>query len=77
MYLKTRTRHGVAAKELAAQLGVTYKCARRMSRELRKLMASADFGAPLGSNGKNVEIGQTFTDSYQSDRDRPASRGHV
>jgi len=57
MYLKTRTRHGVAAKELAAQLGVTYKCARRMSRELRKLMASADFGAPLGSNGKNVEIG--------------------
>ncbi len=63
MYLKTRTRHGVAAKELAAQLGVTYKCARRMSRELRKLMASADFGAPwaatvrMSKSGKRLRIG--------------------
>ncbi len=42
MYLMTSTRHGVAAKEVQRQLGVTYKCAWRMCHELRKLMASAD-----------------------------------
>ena len=42
MYLMTSTRHGVAAKEVERQLGVTYKCAWRMCHELRKLMASAD-----------------------------------
>src|SRR3974390_1586932 len=40
MYLMTSTRHGVAAKELERQVGVTYKCAWRMAHELRKLMAS-------------------------------------
>ena len=39
MYLMTSTRHGVAAKEVERQLGVTYKCAWRMCHELRKLMA--------------------------------------
>src|SRR5271169_3051010 len=38
MYLMTSTRHGVAAKELERQLGVTYKTAWRMAHELRKLM---------------------------------------
>ena len=40
MYLMTSTRHGVAAKEVERQLGVTYKCAWRMCHELRKLMAA-------------------------------------
>ena len=31
MYLFTTSRHGVPAKELQRQLGVTYKCAWRMS----------------------------------------------
>jgi transposase len=35
MYLMTSTRHGVAAKELERQLGVTYKTAWRMAHELR------------------------------------------
>ena len=35
MYLFTTTRHGVAAKELQRQLGVTYKTAWRMGHELR------------------------------------------
>ena len=59
MYLMTSTRHGVAAKEIQRQLGVTYKCAWRMCRELRKLMASADdkWGGPLDGH---VEIDETF-----------------
>ena len=43
MYLMTSTRHGVAAKEIERQTGVTYKCAWRMCHELRKLMTSADY----------------------------------
>ncbi len=59
MYLMTSTRHGVAAKELERQLGVTYKCAWRMAHELRKLMASADAnrGGPLSGH---VEIDETL-----------------
>jgi transposase-like protein/predicted RNA-binding Zn-ribbon protein involved in translation (DUF1610 family) len=58
MYLMTSTRHGVAAKELQRQLGVTYKTAWRMAHELRKLMASADhqWGGPLDGH---VEIDET------------------
>lgn len=59
MYLMTSTRHGVAAKELERQLGVTYKTAWRMAHELRKLMASADdkWGGPMSGH---VEIDETF-----------------
>ena len=37
--LFTTTRHGIAAKELERQLGVTYETAWRMAHELRELMA--------------------------------------
>lgn len=61
MYLMTSTRHGVAAKEIERQLGVTYKCAWRMCHELRKLMAAADqdFGGGPKLKG-HVEIDETF-----------------
>jgi len=57
MYLMTSTRHGVAAKELERQLGVTYKTAWRMAHELRKLMAAADSTGPLSGH---VEIDETL-----------------
>lgn len=57
MYLMTSTRHGVAAKELERQLGVTYKTAWRMAHELRKLMAAADSNRPLSGH---VEIDETW-----------------
>jgi transposase-like protein len=59
MYLMTSTRHGVAAKEIERQTGVTYKCAWRICHELRKLMAAADAarGGPLSGH---VEIDETF-----------------
>jgi len=53
MYLMTSTRHGVAAKEIQRQTGVTYKCAWRICHELRKLMANADFTGPMSGH---VEI---------------------
>lgn len=60
MYLMTSTRHGVSAKEIERQIGVTYKCAWRMCHELRKLMASADHYGPLGGAAKHVEIDETL-----------------
>jgi transposase len=59
MYLMTSTRHGVAAKEIQRQCGMTYKCAWRICHELRKLMATADAnrGGPLSGH---VEIDETI-----------------
>lgn len=57
MYLMTTTRHGVAAKELERQLGVTYKTAWRIAHELRKHMAAADFDGPLSGH---VEMDEAF-----------------
>jgi transposase len=57
MYLFTTSRHGVPAKELQRQLGVTYKTAWRMGHEIRKYMAAVD-----GDNGLSghVEIDETY-----------------
>ena len=57
MYLFTTTRHGVAAKELQRQLGVTYKTAWRMGHEIRKYMADVDGEWPLGGE---VEADETY-----------------
>ena len=57
MYLFTSSRHGVAAKELERQLGVTYKTAWRMAHELRKLMAAADNLEPLSGV---IEADETY-----------------
>ena len=63
MYLMTSTRHGVAAKEIQRQTGVTYKCAWRICNQLRKLMAGADF---KGSLKGHVEIDETLIGGRQS-----------
>ncbi len=39
IFLFSTTRNGVAAKEIERLLGVTYKCAFRMSHQIRKLLA--------------------------------------
>lgn len=57
IYLFTTSRHGVPAKELQRQLGVTYKTAWRMGHEIRKYMARIDGDTPL--NG-HVEVDETY-----------------
>ena len=57
MYLFTTSRHGVPAKELQRQLGVTYKTAWRMGHEIRKYMAIVDGEPPLSGI---VEIDETL-----------------
>ena len=60
LHLFTTTRHGVSAKELQRQLGVTYKTAWRMAALIREHMADVDGERPIGGPGKNVEIGQSL-----------------
>ena len=57
MYLFTTSRHGVPAKELQRQLGVTYKTAWRMGHEIRKYMGKVDGNTPLSGT---VEADETY-----------------
>ncbi len=57
IYLFTTTRHGVSAKELQRQLGVSYPTAFRMAHLIRAHMANVDGDPPLGGH---VEIDETF-----------------
>lgn len=57
IYLFTTTRHGVSAKELQRQLGVTYKTAWRMGHKIREHMAKTNGNTPVSGN---VEIDEVF-----------------
>ncbi len=57
IYLFTTSRHGVPAKELERQLGVTYKTAWRMADHIRKHMATVDGEWPLIGE---VEADETY-----------------
>jgi transposase-like protein len=57
IYLFTTSRHGVPAKELERQLGVTYKCAWRMGHEIRKHITEVDGEFPLFGQ---VEVDETY-----------------
>ena len=58
MYLMTSTRCGISAKQLERELGVTYKTAWRVAKEIRQiLMAQTD--EPLGE-AAGVELDETY-----------------
>lgn len=63
IYLFTTSRHGVSAKELQRQLGVTYKCAWRMGHEIRKHMANVDGEDSLSGI---VEVDETYVGGKKS-----------
>ena len=67
IYLFTVTRHGVSAKEIQRQLGVTYKTAWRMGHEIRKHMAAVDGDDSLGGI---VEVDEVMIGGV-----RPGKRG--
>ena len=67
IYLFSTSRHGVPAKELERQLGITYKCAWRMAHEIRKHMGLVDGDPPLSGD---VEIDETYIGGH-----RPGTRG--
>ena len=65
MFLMASTRTGISAKQLEREIGVTYKTAWRMFKEIRKLMAQDDvmlFG--------EIEVDETYIGGR-----RPGKRG--
>lgn len=58
IFLFGNSKNGVSAKELERQLGVTYKTAWRMAKQIRKLMDQSN--TPIGGSGKTVEADETF-----------------
>lgn len=63
MFLFTASRNGVAAKEVQRQIGVTYKTAWRMCKEIRTYMGTVDGDRPLGGArpfSPVVEIDKAF-----------------
>jgi transposase-like protein len=55
IFLFSQSKNGVSGKELQRQLGVTYKTAWRMAKQIRKLLASS--GPKLS---KTVEVDETY-----------------
>ena len=68
IYLFTTSRHGVSAKELQRQLGVTYKCAWRMGHEIRKHMATVDGDDPLSGH---IEVDEAYIGGKDKTIGRP------
>lgn len=68
IYLFSTSRHGVPAKELERQLGVTYKCAWRMGHEIRKHMAEVDGDDDLSGH---VEIDESYIGGKDDKVGRP------
>ena len=68
MYLFTTSRHGVPAKELQRQLGVTYKCAWRMGHEIRKYMGDTDGDSGLSGH---VEVDEAYVGGKEKRPGRP------
>ncbi|MEO3414197.1 IS1595 family transposase [Roseovarius sp. CAU 1744] len=69
IFLFTTSKHGVSGKELQRQLGVTYKTAWRMAALIREHMAAIDGEAPLGGEGKIVEVDETYVGGKTEGRD--------
>lgn len=57
MFLMTKTRAGISAKQLQRELGVTYKTAWRMFKQIRMLMTDDGSGSLLEGT---VEVDETF-----------------
>lgn len=74
IYLMTSTRCGISAKQLERELGVTYKTAWRMAKEIRtKLMKQDD-----NLLGGTVEADETYVGGYRrgTRRGRPGMDSH-
>lgn len=72
IYLFTTTRHGVPAKELQRQLGVSYPTAFRMAHLIREHMARVDGDPPLSGH---VEVDETYLGGKSKGKGRIGTRG--
>ncbi len=74
MYLFTTTRHGVPAKELQRQLGVSYPTAFRMAHLIREYMGKVDGEPPLTGH---VEVDETYVGGKRSGKRGRGAAGNT
>lgn len=72
IFLMSQSRNGVAAKEIERQVGVTYKTAWRMAREIRKMMAEE----PALQSGE-VEADETWIGGKRNMRHKMENKSIV
>lgn len=57
LYLFSVSKNGVSAKEIERQVGVSYKTAHRMAKQIRRLMQE---GGKLGNLGTPIEVDEAY-----------------
>lgn len=72
MYLFATKRHGVPAKELQRQLGVSYPTALRMAHVIREYMSVTDGELPLTGH---VEVDETYVGGKRTGKRRRGAEG--
>lgn len=75
IYLFSVSKNGVSGAELQRQLGVTYKTAWRMAKQIRLLMQEE--GSSFGGPGKTVEVDGTFIGPKSSHQEFRSSKQAV
>ena len=75
MYLMASTRCGISAKQLERELGVTYKTAWRMFKQIRSMLAE-----DITLEGSSIEVDATFVggkakNMHKAKRDKIGGRG--
>ena len=60
IYLMCASKKGISSNQLHRTLGVTLKTAWFMSHRIREAMRTGSFSAPLGAEGGQVEVDETF-----------------
>jgi transposase len=78
MYLMTSTRCGISAKQLERELGVTYKTAWRMAKQIRqKFMNQSDepFGGDVPVEADESYFGGKAHNMHRAKRERLGGRG--
>jgi transposase len=73
IYLMSSTRCGISAKQLEREIGVTYKTAHRMFKQIRTLLSDED-EAPLDGD---VEVDETAVGGKPRAYETRTHRGHV
>jgi transposase len=73
MYLMASTRCGISAKQLEREIGVTYKCAWRMCKQIRSMLDESDDGPRL--SGK-VEMDESAFGGLEKNK-HEAKRHHL
>jgi transposase len=73
IYLMSSTRCGISAKQLEREIGVTYKTAHRMFKQIRSLLADDDEG-PLGGD---VEVDESWYGGKPRAEDTRKGRSNI